>query len=327
MVKNNTFSRILKNNWCFAMWAITEECNFKCKYCSKPAGQLINNYVDTLKIANNIADTFKKKKGKAWIIGLGGGEPFLSRDFIKVCKILTKDHHITLDTNLSISSKVHEFAYSISSSSVINTHATFHIEETENKHRADDFIKNVNLLQNKGFNVMVNYLLTPESIERFDRDYKYFRSKNIKLMPKPLKTEYNKMLYPDMYRDEDIKLILKHRPFMKFYPFDLRGLRCKAGKDFIFIRSDGRASRCLNDASYLGDMNVGDIKLNDKSEDCTVDKCFCFGYDLIEYRNLKDFLVTVRQRWKYYLKVKTFFFSQRIKGWIGRSIAGIRARM
>lgn len=265
------------NKECFASWDMTKFCNFHCDYCYSNPKLGIEKPLPIKKIIGSL-----KKTGKAWIISMTGGEPFIYPNFVELCYELTKEHKIAIDTNLSINQKVREFANKINPDKVRYIYISTHIKEREKRNGVEQFIQNLLLLKEKGFNIIVNYVLHPTLIEKFKKDYEYFKSRGIELKPKPFKGESDGKIYPDAYSLEEKELLLKYNPnYLSLVPLDSKGLRCRAGKDFIRILSDGTVTRCVFDKSVLGNIFEG-IKLNATAKPCKIKKCNCFGRDLTE---------------------------------------------
>jgi len=256
---------------------MTNLCNFNCGYCARQFKPTFRYYLPVKSIIRTLKDT-----GKPWIVGLTGGEPFIYPNFIGVCKELTKHYKIAIDSNLSINSKVREFANEIDPKKVQYIYVSTHIEEREKRNGVEDFIKNILLLKEKKFNVNVNYVLRPKIDEKFKRYYKYFKSKGIELKPKPFRGKYEGKMYPDAYSEDEKRMILKYDSHaLTKLPFNLKGMRCDAGKRLFVIKTNGIAVRCYDDNTILGNIFQG-IKLNNNTKPCKADKCTCFGYDLVE---------------------------------------------
>ncbi len=88
-------------------WKMSKGCNFGCSYCGCK-----NKYALDFLPIEAITETLKKL-GKEWVLIMLGGEPLLHPNFVEICKIVTKSNNISIITNLSITSKVKDFAESI----------------------------------------------------------------------------------------------------------------------------------------------------------------------------------------------------------------------
>lgn len=261
-----------------ASWHMTNFCNFNCHYCYSNTKKGVEKIIPIKRIIKTLRET-----GEKWCIGMTGGEPFLFPNFIELCKLLNKnDIKIAIDTNLSINSKVREFINNIDPDNVQYMYISTHIEEREKRNEVEQFIKNLLLLKENKFYFSVNYVLHPILIEKFKKDYKYFESKGIELKAKPFKGEYNEKKYPESYSDNEKKLILMSDPnAYRCVPFCSKGIKCNAGKTMVMIEMGGDVSRCAADKTNLGNI-FKSIKLNNEAEPCIVDRCPCFGVNLIQ---------------------------------------------
>jgi organic radical activating enzyme len=170
-------------------WQINEFCNFDCVYCWLHERDWENSkrfvgLQDTEKVINGF-----NKTGFAWLIHMSGGEPFFFPNFLQVCYELTKKHFISINTNLS-HKDVFEFSKIINPEKVDFIHASLHIQERIKCGQVQDFIDKYRVLRKRGFNIFVSYLMYPESLDRFRKDYDYFKSKGIILRPKVFWGEY-----------------------------------------------------------------------------------------------------------------------------------------
>jgi len=237
----------------------------------------INREVSVKRVIKALKDTDKK----SWTVHLTGGEPLLYPNIIGVCKELTNHFEIAINSNLSINSKIREFAHNIDPGKVQYVYASTHIIERERRKGVEDFIDNLMLLKQKRFNVVVNYIFHPSLKRRFLRDYEYFKSRQVKLLPQPFKGIHNLRIYPDWYSEDEKRIILKYTSDEARFPFYSKGLECDAGRKFIKIDPDGTVTRCIADHSILGNVFEG-IRLNNRPEPCKLQVCPCIGLEYIE---------------------------------------------
>ena len=165
-------------------WKITDRCNYHCPYHSRSR---ITAEVDT---SPHVLNLLSQSDGN-WLVAITGGEPFLFPNFVKVCQRIPQTHQFSIDTNPSVSPVIAKFAETINPRQVDLTLASLHIGEWE-KHRdgLERFIRDAQLLQEKGFKLKVVHVLYPPFIPRFESDYVYFKAHDIPLFPKPFKGSY-----------------------------------------------------------------------------------------------------------------------------------------
>jgi hypothetical protein len=83
------------------------------------------------------------------------------------------------------------FKEKISPESVGFIHCSLHILERERLGLVGDYIDKFNILRKKGFYVFASYVMFPHLINRFEKDYEYFKKEGIILMPKIYRGNYN----------------------------------------------------------------------------------------------------------------------------------------
>lgn len=231
-----------------------------------------------------------------------GGEPFIYPDFVNLCKILTKNHKIEIDSNLSITPRAKEFANTIDPNRVSDIYAALHIEERERTKGVEQFIETVLLLKEKNFHVSINYVIHPTLANRYKADFEYFQSRGIKLLPRPFKGIFDGRGYPLSYSPEEKALFASKPKAGTKMAFNFKGVPCYAGRRLIRLEPDGTIFRCSGDRTVLG--NVTDsVTLNTGPEPCIVSRCPCFGPDYVVLNKeqesfmlgLRDFVIGKRE--------------------------------
>lgn len=278
-----------------ADWRINMLCNFKCKYC------FFSVFIESDKKQNiedresNIKKIVKgfNKSGLTWLIHITGGEPFLQPNFLDLCKGLTKEHYIDINTNLS-TMNVYDFAKQINPKKVASINCSLHIDERERLNLVEDFISKYNYLKRYNFNIYVTQVLYPPILQRFDKIFDFFRKNGVIVKPKVFRGYYKQKHYPANYTKEEREKILKYCEISeeldnskslyidpsldkKFIYGDLSfsGLLCKAGKDYVVIEPDGEVMRCHGVATKIRNIFEGKINLLKKPEPCSARICPC----------------------------------------------------
>ncbi len=155
-------------------WHVNYRCNFRCTYCfSRPKWKKSWKLWDIDKIVDGF-----NRLGLTCHIFLTGGEPFLFPNFIDLCKKLTKRHIISIVTNLS-HKDVNRFIEEIDPGRVRFIICNIHLQERLRLNLMEDYIKKYNLLKDKGFFLVADYVTYPPLIKRLARDYEFFKSKGI----------------------------------------------------------------------------------------------------------------------------------------------------
>ena len=281
-----------------ADWVIGLLCNFNCEYCISHTGKKYQDQ-DT---GNRFIEFFNLS-GKRWLLHITGGEPFLYPNFIELCVLLTRNHKINLNTNLS-SSLVYDFARIIDPSKVTFINIGLHIVEREKYDLINDFIDKYKYLKDKGFSLIVSYVMYPALISRFEKDYEYFKSLGIIVSPKSLRGVFFGKRFPEAYTATEKKAFSKYsltaeneagsgefltepiinlsldRKFVEKSP-NYKGKMCLAGKDFVRIFPDGKITRC-DKKTVIGNVFDKKLELYSKARICDTFSCpyFCAKYSI-----------------------------------------------
>lgn len=256
---------------------MTRKCNFRCEYCYFPHDN--TPVTETLPV-EKIKD-FLDGTGRTWTVGMTGGEPFIYPGFVDVCQSLTTTHNIGVDTNLSVSSRVRDFGERIDPERVDDLYVSLHIEERERVKGVDAFIKNARFLMDKGFKVIVNYVIHPTLEERFHKDKAFFGDHGIAITPRPFRGEFEGRRYPEAYGDRGLAIFGDHPEQGKKVAFNFYGIPCSAGMTLLRMEPDGTIFRCPGDKTTLGNVLTG-VELYDEPLPCTKKRCPCRGLDHID---------------------------------------------
>jgi len=233
-------------------WHINEYCNFGCIYCFDKDDKKKKSigYDNT----NNIVNGFRNS-GLTWLIHMSGGEPLFFPNIINLCETLSRDHLISMNTNLSHNNII-SFTEKVSSERVEFIHCSLHIQERERLGLVEDYIKKYNMLKKKGYYVFASYVMFPELIDRFEKDYEYFKKEGIILMPKIFRGDYN------IFKKSNEGIFRKIRHvFIKNYPKDY------SEKQKVFLQN------CINNSQLDMDLynektpNVGEMRTIDLTHD------------------------------------------------------------
>ncbi|HOY38234.1 MAG TPA: radical SAM protein [Bacteroidales bacterium] len=257
-------------------WQINNLCNFNCPYC----GHYVNDDPYVYKYSPEHISSCFDKDGFTWHIIITGGEPFLHKNIIPVCKLLTRKHYISLNTNLS-QANVYEFADTIDPSQVLVINASVHFSVRKERNIFDDYIKKFLYLQQKGFNVVGSYVVYPASIDAFESDIEWLHAQGMKqVSSKVFEGEYNGKLYPDSYSEDELCKITKHMcceiempQYLRYRRF--KGLRCSTGRLMLSLKPNGDLERCLSEPTPLGNFFTGNYILPRHDKTCKTEICTC----------------------------------------------------
>lgn len=263
-------------------WHLTDYCNFNCAYCHPQIKKFKNRKLPYSMTSKEVANCFNRLKRKS-LLSLSGGEPFLYPDFVDLCKYLTEaGNYLSINTNLSIRGLIKKFAEKIDPKYIKGIYASLHILERERLGlKIDDFIKDVVLLQNKKFPIIVYYVMYPPLFNRFEKDCNHLKKKGIKVLAlKIFKGIYQGKKYPDAYTEKERRKMINYR--FNDYPYTLsylqgetyltKGKLCWAGVKFFKVEVDGRVHRCPADEENFGNIFQGTFRPKNKPYPCKVDE-------------------------------------------------------
>jgi len=281
-------------------WVIDSLCNFDCHYCFSHSNV---EFPATGKLSCEEIVKFFDNTGLIWLIHITGGEPFLYPNFVRLCQGLTKKHFININTNLT-QGNVFDFAELIDPGRVTFINCGLHILEREKRNLVGDFLTKINLLKKKGFKFFVSYVMHPLLFQRFEKDFRYFKSKGVIIYPKALRGVFDGKRYPESYSKEEKRVFIKFskrsekldkmrnispagvpiidltldREFLKG-KLDFQGKPCLAGKRFVRIWPSGVITRC-GKKHILGNLFDSKLHLFKKERKCDDYSCpyFCFKY-------------------------------------------------
>jgi len=258
-------------------WKITDKCNFQCDYCK--VWKL--NYKNEKSLPLQEYERIFHEIGKDWIFIITGGETFLKKDFISICKSITQFHYISISTNLS-TSNVYEFADQIDPNKVVFVSCSTHIHEREKRDPdLTEFIKKINYLQDKKFNVIATFVAYPNLFSRLEKDFKKLKAGGVKrVQMKAFRGFYNNKYYPDSYTSEEIKFLDSLNldyPEMEILDgqYEFYGMNCNAGTNSFVMDKDGNLRRCGGVRKRYGNLFDGTYTFDRSPKPCPLRKCSC----------------------------------------------------
>lgn len=277
-------------------WDVTDKCNLSCVYCfNRTSTKLRIAEMKNLGIKNipsalttKIKERFKTQYKKIDIDSLmktldrtnkifkisftGGGEPFSIPNLVDTCMELTKKHYIGINSNLT-NKNIKEFSDIIGPERVIFIHGSLHIKELERVNLLDRYIYNFLSLRDKGFDIFAQEVAYPSLLGEVMKYRKFFKEKGIDITFGPFCGEYNGVIYPEGYTEQEIKIFGLKRSDMTqlFYH---KGEICNAGYNVGIVSNKGDIRPC-----HLINKNIGniykEIKFIDKVIRCPFEFCHC----------------------------------------------------
>jgi len=278
-------------------WNLLATCNYRCAYCFDPVeklGSKLLSFASPEQWRAAFAATDRR-----WLLHITGGEPSIYPGFVDLCEAVTRDHHISLNSNLSHAAFV-DFADRIDPSQVSFINAGFHLEERERRSGLAVFLRHADLLRRRGFRLIVSLVATPEALERFPQAIDMLKPVGLVPVPKLLRGPVGDRLYPNDYTKIDKTRFRKYaamarksyrtlladvaeRPSVDLFGDDryldglpqFLGLSCDAGTKFAYIRANGDVFRC-GPVDRLGNLLDGTFVPWTEPAACNTYHCYYF---------------------------------------------------
>jgi hypothetical protein len=205
----------------------------------------------------------------------------LEKNFIEICKEITKKHYLSLNTNLSTSNVV-DFAYNINPEKSLFINAAVHITVREKKDKElTSYTEKMLLLQKMGFNVIAYYVVHPSLLSRVKSDMAFLLSKGIqKVRVKVFRGVYMGKYYPFSFSTAEKKYIEDmDGDFPEFEILNkvhnYKGQLCRAGQRFFFMDRTGNLKRCSSLNRRYGNLFEKRIIYDTELRPCPIRKCGC----------------------------------------------------
>ena len=109
-----------------ADWILLRSCNFRCEYCF-PSINRCSSSVQKYGSPSEWELGFDRT-GKTWLLHISGGEPSIHPEFVELCSRLTRNHYISINSNISHQS-IGNFTKKVKPERVHFINAAIHLEE------------------------------------------------------------------------------------------------------------------------------------------------------------------------------------------------------
>lgn len=224
------------------------------------------------------------------IVTIGGGEPFLLKDFVKICEIITKKHQLIIVTSLPHDVDPLNFCSTINPEKVLGVSVSLHYLYREGTYEYGEFCYNIELLKRHKFPYRVSQVMTPDIIDEFPFIQESFKSK---IYPKVLEGSYKGKKYPAAYTTEESEKLLNIirkangddldvymaekilKGYSKENEINFTGKLCSSGYDDIVVVEGGTVYRCWNRLVPLGNFFENEVMWWDEPQECHYKWCSC----------------------------------------------------
>src|SRR5581483_2342857 len=250
-------------------WHLLDTCNFRCGYCFFPPERLAAKLA-TFASVDEWRDAFDAL-GRTCLLHLTGGEPSIYPDFVALCAALTKNHYLSIKTNLTHPSLI-EFTQTIDPSRIAFINAGFHLEERERRPGHTTFLRHADLLHAKGFPIIISLVATPSVLARYEEVAEILRPTGLVVVPKLFRGWFAGKRYPESYTTVELDRFTQfcvaarsayaplfarngEWPSIDMLHDDERngsvpnftGVSCEAGRRFVALDPRGNVFRCGKD--------------------------------------------------------------------------------
>lgn len=280
-----------------ADWHLLNTCNYRCGYCFFSA-EVLGEKLKTFAAPEEWRQAFDSS-GMAWLLHLTGGEPSIYPQFNELCETLTRNHFISINSNLA-NRAWETFPQRVDPTRVTFINAGLHLEERQRRAGNTAYLDNVALLRDGGFHVICSLVATPNALARFEEAIQLLDTIGMFPVPKVQRGIFEGKRYPDAYSDLDRMRFREYsamarafyapilagrpeRPTLDMFGDDsvldreptFSGLSCDAGRLFVRIDPRGEVFRCGTTDS-LGNVRARTFARTAGPAPCATSYCFYF---------------------------------------------------
>ncbi|MBN1571077.1 MAG: radical SAM protein [Acidobacteria bacterium] len=309
-----------------ADWLINAYCNYACEYCPQVRTKSHRKKSAGRTDIDAMADFFDSTN-LTWLIHMSGGEPFLHPEFVSLCRLLTKNHYISVNSNISLKA-LDAFMRSMDPARVAFIHASLHYYERIKRQSLSGFLHAMHETKAAGFPAYVTQVFYPPLVEEFGEIFSYFHRNGIIVHPKIFRGFYRGRLYPQEYSERD------RRVFAEFYDrassmdelpathinpdhdikslqgfLSFKGSSCLAGNRYVRIDYEGNIYRCSMAGSAIGNIFQKKFARFAGAEICPYRICPC-SYFGLEFADGQPKTVKIGPLVKRLIKLKQDMFAQ-----------------
>jgi len=289
------------DNYLRIQWAITNRCNYLCKYCSV-YNQTENfttpqYWIQIAEMINMLSD------GMETDVRIFGGEPTIHPNFIEIIRSLESTYPILIWTNLSQSL---DFLEKLISNKTFRFRCTFHPNYAD----LYEFMIKLQMLLDKGNEVFVNSMISPSypeigfecydkikklkqypnfncSIDKIhyqDQDNDFFTFEHVERFNKEQNIHSDRGYYIKVKENNDIRTI--NIPYNKLIEDGLNNFylyKCYTGPNSIYIDFNGDVYRCFTYKNskqkpilnLIRDHFKDYTKFFNRPNICLLKECYC----------------------------------------------------
>jgi MoaA/NifB/PqqE/SkfB family radical SAM enzyme len=280
-----------------ADWQLLNTCNYRCDYCFFPGSVL----GEKLTVAAEPAawEQAFAATGATWLLHITGGEPSIYPAFAELCEVLTRQHFISFNSNLSHPS-IAAVARRVDPARVSFINAGLHAAERGRRQGLAIFLDHLRALMERGFPVIPSIVATPEVLANAETVADLLRPLGLVPVPKMLRGRFRGHKFPGAYSKGERETFrrmadaarttfapvlarMAERPTIDPLRDDTmlagapnyRGRACRAGRDFVSLAPNGDVFRCSR-RTRLGNLLDGSLVRRAGPTPCDTSYCFYF---------------------------------------------------
>jgi MoaA/NifB/PqqE/SkfB family radical SAM enzyme len=303
-----------------ADWLVNSNCSYTCEYCPQVRMGKHKKELTGHTNIEAIADFFDSTY-LTWLIHMSGGEPFLYPKLVSLCRLLTKNHYISINSNMT-SNALDGFMQEIDPKRVAFVHASLHYDQLIKRRLLSKFLHAIHEITIAGFRTYITQVFFPPIIKEFSEIFSYFRRNGIIVHPKIFRGFYEGRLYPQEYSDRERQTfvefynraaLLNELPHTHINPeYDIeslqgflsfKGFDCLAGNRYVRIDYEGNIYRCSMAKSAIGNVFKKRFVRFAGAETCPYRICPCSYYGF-EFAQGKPKTVRIGKVLKHMIKLK-----------------------
>lgn len=261
------------------LWRINQRCNFRCSYCFRTGIDDPRLGASRLPSAEQIAGAFTAT-GRRWRIHLTGGEPFLHPDIVQISTALTREHRLSVNTNL-IPAAVRRFGDAVDPSRIHSLNATWHADEIAARGLEIRWLDTFLRLQSRGINIRLMCLAHPLWLRNLPGWVARWRDAGVaQVYIKIFRGMWNGRPYPECFSPDDVRLILlmgltPHEQNILEGVCSFRGRPCRAGVSAFNLDESGNITRCSGVSDGYGNLFDGTFSPDSSPRPCQAKGCAC----------------------------------------------------
>lgn len=273
------------DNVYWATWSLLTACNYTCSYCPIRANEIVddNNIKNTISLFKNISETKKLE------VTLFGGEPTLHPKYKCICERLSEFCNIRVFTNFTDDVNTYNDMYN-------RYGTTYAISYHPDMINAEQFLKNVDMLESKRCIGHINIMMVPEYDIDVEHVSEYCRKNIIPHRMAPICELGNMSAYIKSIayskRDDVIPVMdtfvadnrnagwMSNEECEVYNQNEFLGYRCWKWKTSCFVDHRGNVYGCLQDMKCDNFVKVTDfdISKHEIEKSCPYPNCICETY-------------------------------------------------